>query len=62
MNKLIQTALLTLATATALTLALPADAQPGRVKARGAVPNAAGGTTAGSASAGAGPNGGRFRA
>ena len=49
MNKLIRTALLTLATATALTLALPADAQSGRVKARGATPNAAGGTTAGTA-------------
>ena len=59
MNKMIQSTLLAFAAVTALTLSLPADAA-GRAKARGATPNAAGGVTAGSAAAGAGPNGGRF--
>ena len=59
MTKLTQSTRIALATLTALSLSLPADAA-GRVKARGATENAAGGVNAGSAAAGSGPNGGRF--
>lgn len=44
----------------ALCLAVPAADAAGRVKARGATTNAEGGYTAGSASAGRGPNGGAY--
>ena len=59
MNKMIQSTLIAVATLAAVALSMPADAA-GRAKARGATTNAEGGVTAGSAAAGAGPNGGRF--